>query len=400
MQKIAILLLLCLFSIQNSMAQGEDIKQVVKDVNLKYAPDRRVEVFQVEVDMNGESPVIKGETTSRAAYEELIIKVKKINPSVKDSVRLLPDEVIGDKTVGVIYNSVGTIRFSPRYGSELVTQALFGTPVKIIDKRGGWLRVQTPDKYIGWINGSVEQMTQEELDSYLSKTMIIVISNSIVAYEEADTDSTPVSDLVIGNILAVKSGSDDFFEVEYPDGRTGFVKKSDAVYAKEWLDNIALTGESVVNEGYRFKGVPYLWGGTSAKGLDCSGFTKTVYFLHGIILARDASQQVHQGVMVDSEGDFSKLLPGDLIFFGSKIASDIAGYNKEPQERVVHVAIYIGDNHFLHASDYIKINSLNPDDPLYDEFNTKRYLRAKRYIENGEAVNVDKLNFKKYNNHD
>jgi len=129
-----------------------------------------------------------------------------------------------------------------------------------------------------------------------------------------------------------------------------------------------------VRTGKQFMGVPYVWGGTSSKGLDCSGFTKLVYFLHGVILQRDASQQVLNGKLIDEKGDFSNAQKGDLVFFGTKATPE------NPKERVVHVGIYIGDMKFIHASDYIRINSFDPADPLYDEYNTNRYLRTKRII--------------------
>ena len=116
--------------------------------------------------------------------------------------------------------------------------------------------------------------------------------------------------------------------------------------------------------------------------------------MHGITLPRDASQQVTNGLLVDSKGEFSKLMPGDLIFFGTKGTKDIIGNNDSESiipnnERVVHVGIYLGDNHFIHASDFVRINSLNPSDALYDKFNADRYLRSKRYIENGQPLNVE-----------
>jgi len=82
----------------------------------------------------------------------------------------------------------------------------------------------------------------------------------------------------------------------------------------EWLKSSSLTGESIVQTAKQLLGVPYLWGGTSTKGMDCSGFTKQVYFMHGIILARDASQQVRYGRLIDEVGDFSDARPGDLVF--------------------------------------------------------------------------------------
>lgn len=390
MNKDFLILLLCIFSIQSCMVQRNDAEQIILNVQEKYAPDSRVEVFNAELMHKDKGVVIKGETTSREAHEMLLGELRKVYPDIEDSVRLLPDISLGEKTEGVIYNSVGTLRSAPRYNAELVSQALLGTPVKILQEKRGWLRVQTPDGYIGWMMGSVKPMTQNELNEYNKHSKVIVTSTFATSYEKAEDNSLPVSDLVIGNILNLKSESKGYFEVIYPDGRNAFIKLSDALKLNEWMDNIDLTGESIVNTAYKFKGIPYLWGGTSSKGLDCSGFTKSVYFMHGIILARDASQQVNQGELVDSEGDFSKLIPGDLIFFGTKanLSADVKGDNNP--ERVVHVGIYIGNNHFIHASDNVHINSLSPEDPLYDEFNAGRYLRTKRYIVEGKAINVNK----------
>ena len=247
-------------------------------------------------------------------------------------------------------------------------------PVRILEKRDGWRRIQTPDKYIGWINGSVKAMTKPELEEYLQKPKIIVTAISTHSVSQQKDDAFPVSDLVAGNMLDVKGSKGKFYQVVYPDGREAYVRKSDAVETEKWLKGIKLTGKSIVNTAYRLMGVPYLWGGTSSKGLDCSGFTKTVYFMHGIILARDASQQVHSGKLIDDQGDFSTAQPGDLLFFGTKANEE------NHKERVIHVGIYIGDNRFIHASDYIHINSLDPADPLYDEYNRNRYLRTKRII--------------------
>ena len=117
-------------------------------------------------------------------------------------------------------------------------------------------------------------------------------------------------------------------------------------------DNLVISWDSRTrlnnDETKKFIGVPYLWGGTSSKGFDCSGFTKTVYLMNGIIIPRDASQQVNEGLLVDADRNWDKLQEGDLMFFG---------YYKNGKRRIDHVAIWIGNGKFIQASKNVRINS-------------------------------------------
>jgi cell wall-associated NlpC family hydrolase len=107
--------------------------------------------------------------------------------------------------------------------------------------------------------------------------------------------------------------------------------------------------------------------------LDCSGFTKTVFFLNGIDLMRDSSQQARQGVAVPLDGDLSQLKKGDLLFFGRRA-------RQGRPERVVHVGLYLGDRLFIHSSERVHISSLDPQSPLRDENRIRTLLRARRVL--------------------
>lgn len=374
MRKKILFILLGIISINTIMAQKNNVQELIGELRQRFAPDQRVDLFQITASVQGDTLVLEGVTTSAKAKEELLSRVKEHHLLVDDQTKMLPDEALGDKNIGVIYNSVATMRKEPRYSAEIVTQTLLGTPVRILEKRGGWSRVQTPDRYIGWMNGSVQPLTKEEMLDQVQGPRVIVIAHAARSFEDPTSQSFPVSDLVAGDMLTLLGDTGTYYHVQYPDGRCAYLPTTDALPVEEWRASIELTGESIVHTAKQYLGVPYLWGGTSAKGLDCSGFTKQVYFMHDIVLDRDASQQVLQGELVDDTGEFTRAQPGDLVFFGSPVTEE------NPKERVVHVGIYLGDKRFIHASDYIRVNSFEPEDPLFDAFNTNRYLRTKRII--------------------
>ncbi len=374
MNKILLLIVFVIVAIPSSMAQKKEVQEIINHIEARFAPDKRTVIYDVKVSERKDTLVLKGETSSLEAHERILSEVKKHSLALKDSIRVLPDNVVGEKNYGVIYNSVEKVHARNGYGSEIVSEVLLGMPVRILDKKGGWRRIQTPEGYIGWISGAVETMTESQLRQYNQKPKIIITNLFTSSYTEPNTKTQRVSDLTIGNQLALKGTKGKFYIASYPDGREAFVPKTDAKKVEDWERSIVLSGESIVETAKQFAGIPYVWGGTSSKGLDCSGFTKTVYLLHGLILQRDASQQVNSGKLVDEKADFSKMQLGDLMFFGSKATEE------NPRERVVHVGIYIGNKRFIHASDYIQIGSFDPTDEFYDEYNANRYLRTKRII--------------------
>lgn len=378
-KKLTSLLLLLTFMLP-VMAQNEDIVNRISQIEKEFAPDKRVVVFDVKLLNDNDMLSLEGEVSCRRAFEKL---EEMVSEKLKNNVRKLPDDVVGDKAFGIVYNSVGTLRRGASYPSEIVTQTLMGTPVKVLDKKGGWTRIQLPDKYIGWINGSVDFMTRDQQKEYLCKPKIIITSLFGSSYSEADVSSSKVSDLVVGDVLAVDEVVGEFYKVIYADGRVGFVARKDAESMDSWQP--VQTKDAIVETSKTFMGIPYLWGGTSSKGLDCSGFSKTVYYMHNILLSRDASQQAMTGLLVDELGEFDKLEAGDLVFFGERATAE------QPKERVVHVGIYIGNYRFIHASDYIRVNSFDPSDELYDEFNTNRYLRTKRILGEDGFKSVDSV---------
>lgn len=313
---IFILLLISSLSVNAQSKYMNRANDIIEEIKTKYAPDKRVALFDVEVKKERKNLILFGETNILKAKDELMEKLKSQKIKVNDEVLLLPHEKLGDKTFGIVNVSVANIRSQPKHSAELATQALLGTIVKILKSKNGFYLVQTPDEYISWVDDDgIIKVNREQLNDWDSNPQIIYLKDYGSAYTEPDMNSQRVSDLVIGNILISVGEQGEFVKVQFPDKRVAFIKNDETESYEKWLKQTKPTQEKIIETAKTFMGIPYLWGGTSAKALDCSGFTKTVYFLNGVLLDRDASQQVNKGILVDTENGFENLQKGDLLFF-------------------------------------------------------------------------------------
>lgn len=358
-------------------------KSIVKTLDAskpKFAPDKRTKLLElVNVDVKNNKYTIQ--TTEKEAIPFLRQELKSYNSNIQYS--LLPDSSVADKKHGIIILSVANLRTKPGHSEEMATQILMGTQVDILQKARGEYRVRTPEGYIAWIpTASIAEMNDADLKAWKEMPKVIYTNEFGKSYSEANHNSLRVSDLVYGNILALQKSDGRYYQVKYPDGRTAYIIKEEAKPFEEWLTTRNLTPENVLNSALSMLGLPYLWGGTSVKGVDCSGFTKTAFYMNGYVIPRDASQQVLAGEQIEilgKDGDFDpelalkNLKPADLLFFA-------AGKNSNPNARVTHVALYLGNGEFIHAAGRVRINSMLKDSPKYDDFQTRTVVSARRYI--------------------
>ena len=264
----------------------------------------------------------------------------------------MPDSSLDDKTWALATLSVSNMRALPDDTSELVSQALMGTPLKVLDKSNKWYKVQTPEKYIGWMDGSGLQLfTAKGMEDWRRSDRYLYNLISGYAYDAPTLKGNIITDLILGNLFEIESAVKGFLKIKTPDGRCGYVRKADCISFDEW-SSLEPNVQLLLRDARQMMGFPYLWGGASSKAVDCSGFVKLVYYAQGIILARDASQQAQYGEPIDFN-DMNNLQPGDLLFFGSS-----------PQ-RISHVGIYLGKGEFIHSSGRVHISSIVPGDPKY-----------------------------------
>lgn len=348
---------------------------VVDSIRSVYAPDRRVEIFSIRAGGADTALVLTGETTSRRAYNALMDCFSAGGYGIEENdITLLPDSSnVGERAWAIVNVSACNLRSEGDYNAPQSSQALLGMPLRII-RRDGWLQVQTSDGYIAWVLPStVHRVTTEELGHWNSSPQVVVTTLYGLVYSRPDFDSQTVGDVCAGNRLKLTGHDGHFYKIEYPDGRQGFISHTACREVAEWRTTLQRDGASIVSTARRLTGLPYMWGGTSTKGVDCSGFVRTVLLQHDIIIPRDASQQAYKGRHIEIDPLFDSLQTGDLLFFGRKA-------DGENDAHVSHVGIYIGSGRFIHSLGYVHESSFLPEDENYDAYDLKRLLWAQRVL--------------------
>jgi hypothetical protein len=350
----------------------KDKQSEIDSISARWVPDSREAICAVTAKTgSGGTIILCGETTIPQAKQEIIKTLNNSGIILIDSILILPDTVGNEKYRGLVSLSVINLRKHPDHRSELVSQAIFGTPVLILKNENSWLLIQTPDRYIAWTErSSVKLMSKAEMDAWKKADRVIYLENSGWIFTSPD-ESGIVGDLVAGSILKKTGESQGYAKIILPDGREGYVKNKTVIDFKNWKTQVLCTEENVCRVASTFLGLPYLWGGSSSKAVDCSGFVQSVYFMNGMILSRDASLQADHGLAVDLSIGYSQLKRGDLLFFGSKENSDL---------HVTHVAIYKGDSEYIHSSGRVMINSLDSTHINYNSYRKNSLLAVRRII--------------------
>lgn len=247
--------------------------------------------------------------------------------------------------------SVACVRAAPSHASELVTQQLMGLPVKIISNDGEWSQVETIDGYRGYVrDNSLTFVDDAAYDRWRAASRAVFIGRGVEAKVKS-ADGKIISDIVPGSIVELVAADQaspfapsEVVRIALPDGRQGYLPASSVMPLSQWatqpFDHEVIIGYARANIGS-----PYLWGGMSAKAMDCSGLTWVAYFLNGRLLPRDANDQAATCEVEITEID--DLKPGNLIFFGPR------------RGRVNHVAIIESTPRYLESSGLVRENSLS-----------------------------------------
>lgn len=268
------------------------------------------------------------------------------SPSAKRAVVILP---------------VLDMQSGPRRHADVVSQARLGQTVEILEQRAGWRKIRTPDEYEGFVEAQGLRTLPDGVD-YPARGAKSVTVESLFARLYVDPSVTrhpPLLTAPYESKLEVAGEKDErWIEVRLPDGRRAWVQRGDVLEFTK-----AEEIPAIIAHARRFLGLPYTWGGTSAYGYDCSGFTQMLCRRGGRSIPRDAMPQAKWDGMKPVER--ASLEPGDLLYFGSSM------------DRITHTGFYIGGGEFIHSTAHlrpaIQISRLD------EEYWSKLFVCARRW---------------------
>lgn len=331
------------------------MKEILKAYQEIAICDKRMFHFQVSARTNGKSVELSGEVSLRELKTGLIALLKSGGiESVVDRIQILPSEELQGQVLALVQQPSVAMFRDPTPKSEQVSQLLIGDAVEILKKHQSYCLIQGPDGYLGWTQQSgLCPCDPQFFNKWLSLPRAAFL----------ESVKTKEIDIPLGAELPLLERG----RVLLPGGQEHQVQEK-TYRPLRWLKQPQR--QTVVAMAKRFKGVPYLWGGKSTDGIDCSGLVQAAYRAAGIYLSRDANQQFLAGRIVATRNYRGEIAPGDLLFFTSAVGN------------ISHIAISLGEGKFIHSGEKgVAINSLNPEDSEYDANRARSFVYAKRLIQ-------------------
>ena len=256
--------------------------------------------------------------------------------------------------------NVSDLRAKPDHSSERISQLLYSEVIEITKEQGSFVKVRQLDGYEGWVYSAYfKGLLKKEAKSFLKLSKSVITSINANIYNKK-SNLLPPYNIFYGTVVSVKSRRQGKTSIVLPDENTIHIK-GNRFRPIEDNNRHEITGIRLVREAKKFLGIPYLWGGVTPLGYDCSGLVQAVFRSFGIILPRDTKDQIKTGIPVPE----NSIKNGDLLFFNR------------------HVGIAIGKTKLIHASRFsggIRIESLIKDDDNYREDLVNTFIQARRII--------------------
>lgn len=305
---------------------------ILEQVRREHVPDSRAGVFNLTLEPGDGALVLKGSSTHPAAVADVLARLEARGAGVADGTVLLPDPALGLARHAIATAAVAPVYLEPALPAAQISQLVLGMRVDVLCREGYWFRIRAEDGYIGWVHAGYVTLGEEEWAFGWERGST---GDSVVSLgaELVDDDGGILARLPWGARLTRHSGA-----YHTADGRRGSIAGGEVVDVDRIADRFPPRGESIARTARRWLGSPYLWGGVTPGGVDCSGLTQAVMWMHGVALPRDSDLQERVGADVSFEAGFDDVRAGDLLYFA------------EPGARVSHVAISLGGSQIIHSA--------------------------------------------------
>ena len=340
-----------------STNKNAEIHAIIEKANADFYLDQRIWYQDVQATIDGETITLSGEAFYSIPVKGIGRKLKRAGYDFEliDSVHYLPETFPEGKAFGIITEPYVMGRYKPVNQKQEGTEMLWGEPVRLIREKGDYLQVQSNIGYLGYIpKNTVRRVNLQEWNRYHVGKQAVFTKNDTLENGQIFLMGTRLPYLE-DDILLLPDGTElhlnrDHYELIDPDVNP--LRQEILATAKQYL------------------GLPYVWGGRSSEGVDCSGFVMQSYALNHIYLPRDSDEIANVGRIVGYPGWMDAMLPGDLMFFtGSR-------------RMITHTAIYMGEGKVIHSlGKGVQIESMNPGDPDYAASLERRFAFAKRIFE-------------------
>ena len=233
---------------------------------------------------------------------------------------------------GIVNLPLVPLRKSNSESSEMTSQLLFGELIEVLETHDHWLLLRNiSDNYVGWADRKMIRILKKHDEQRLSSSESYCISYPLIEGENRST----------GEKLMFPGGSRlvdlDGIDLKI-DGKTFLFDPSLLPYTNE------ISGERLIELAKQYLNAPYLWGGKTIMGIDCTGLVQVVFSMCGMQLPRDTSQQVELGNVIDF---LHEVKPGDLAFF------------EDAEGNIIHVGILLNSHQIIHASGWVKIETID-----------------------------------------
>jgi len=333
------------------------IHAIVAASNDDFFLDTRIWYQDVQAEIKGKQIILRGEAFYDIPVKGIARKLKRaeLDYELVDSVTYLPQTFADGLAFGIVIQPYVMGRYKAVDEKQEGTEMLYGEPVRLIRETGKYLQVQSAVGYLGYIpKETIRRLSLEEWNRYHIGKQAVFTGNDTLENGLVLLMGTRLPYLENGKLLLADGSERHLDRPTY-----------------KIVDPAAnLLRQEILASGEKFLGLPYVWGGRSADGVDCSGFVMQSYALNNIFLPRDSDEISTVGRMIAFPGWYDAMLPGDIIFFtGSR-------------RMITHTGLYMGEGKIIHSlGEGVQIQSMNPDDPDYSEGLERRFAFAKRIFD-------------------